>query len=172
MGNFVEVRDSKVQGTGVFVLKEYKPGELVLMIDDSHAVTDESVLTTEQHEFDLDYVDDKIILMQAPEKFINHSCDPNVYVRTLGGVRHVLAMRDIVSGEEITYDYAVNGDNDGTFACHCGSPICRKEYVGNFFKLPIERQKYYLPYLDDWFRTKYQSRLDKLKRSDYEPVAK
>ena len=39
-------------------------------------MTDETELTPEQHEFDLDYIGGKTVLMQSPEKFINHSCDP------------------------------------------------------------------------------------------------
>jgi len=158
----VELRESPTQGTGVFANKSMKSGDVVLIIDDSHLVTDESVLTPQQHEFDLDYVDGKTILMQSPEKFINHSCEPNVYVKTRDGNRCVLAIRDIAVDEEITYDYAVNGDNNGTFVCHCGSSNCRKVYVGDFFKLPIERQQYYLPYLDDWFVEKYREKLSKL----------
>lgn len=158
----VELRESLLQGLGVFACRTFSTGAIVLTIDDTHVVTDESALTADQHEFDLDYVDGKVILMQEPEKFINHSCDPNVYVKTEQNVRNVYTIRDIKAGEEITYDYAVNGDNEGTFECHCGSPICRKVYVGNFFKLPIERQKYYLPYLDVWFAEKYKEQLTKL----------
>lgn len=161
----VAVRESQVQGKGVYALRDFSPGTLVLTIDDSHIVTDETQLTPEQHEFDLDYVAGKTILMQEPEKYINHSCDPNVYVRTRAGVRHVFALRKITRGDEITYDYAVNGDNDGTFLCHCGANICRGIYQGNFFLLPRERQRYYLPYLDGWFVEKYRDILTKLSEA-------
>lgn len=49
----------------------------------------------------------KVILMKEPERSINHSCDPNTYVKTINGVRRVLAMRGIKKGEEITFDYAI-----------------------------------------------------------------
>lgn len=159
----VSVKESPLQGKGVFASKDFKVGDLVLEIDDSYVVTDESVLTPEQHEFDLDYLEDRTILMQEPEKFINHSCDPTTYVRTKEGVRLVLAMRDVKEGDEITYDYAINGDSEGTFECHCGSENCRKVYQGNFFKLPIELQKHYLPYLDIWFVKKHTFDIASLK---------
>ncbi len=155
----VHVATSPMQGQGVFADRGFKTGELVLEIDDTHVVTDETQLTQEQHDFDLDYIGDKQILMQSPEKYINHSCEPNTFVKTKNGVRQVLAMRDISRGEEITYDYAVNGDNDGTFSCHCGSEKCRKTYQGNFFKLQKEIQIQYLPYLDNWFVEKYQDEI-------------
>lgn len=163
MINKVRVKTSKKQGKGVFALQDFNKGDLILIIDDSHVVDDESKLTDEQHAYDLDYLDDKIILMQSPEKFINHSCDPNSYVKTIDGIRKVFAMKPISEGDEITYDYAVNGDNDGTFVCRCGSKKCRRIYQGNFFKLPIEIQKYYLPYLDSWFATKYRNEIAKIR---------
>lgn len=159
----VSVRNSEMQGRGVFSDTDFQVGETVLEIDDSHVVTDETLLTPEQHEFDLDYVGDKTILMQPPEKFINHSCDPNTYVKTFYGVRTVLAMKPIKKDEEITYDYAINGDNDGTFECHCGSGRCRGLYQGDFFKLPIERQREYLPFLDDWFVEKHKEKIQDLQ---------
>lgn len=166
MANNVVVKQSPMQGQGVFASKHFDKGDFVLTIDDTHVVTDETKLTPEQHEFDLDYLADRTIVMQSPEKFINHSCDPNVYVKTENGVRNVYAMREIAEGDEITYDYAVNGDNDGTFPCHCGSKNCRKTYQGNFFKLPTDLQLHYLPYLDQWFINKHKVEIDALRKRE------
>lgn len=161
----VIVKSSPIQGKGVYATVDIKKGNVVLEIDDSHVVTDPSKLTKEQNEYDCDYLENgKVILMQSPEKFINHSCDPSTYVKTINGVRKVLAMRDIKIGDEITYDYSINGDNDGTFACHCGSKICRGIYQGNFFKLPKEIQLKYLPYLDGWFVKQYIGKIERIKK--------
>jgi SET domain-containing protein len=165
MNNNAYVSSSEGQGKGVFASRDFHGGELILEIDDSHIVEDESALTPEQHEFDLDYLADRIVLMQEPEKYINHSCDPTTYVKTKNGVRQVLAMRDIRQGEEVTYDYAVNGDNDGTFLCRCGSKNCRGVYQGDFFKLLNDVQLRYLPYVDDWFAKKHKTEIDALKAS-------
>ena len=161
----VTIKNSPVQGFGVYAGKDFKIGETVLIIDDTHVVTNESKLTPQQHEYDCDYLSNgKVILMQKPEKFINHSCDPNTYVKTIKGIRHVLAMKDIKKGQEITYDYAINGDNDGTFKCNCGSKNCRQIYQGNFFKLSKDIQLKYLPYLDDWFIDDHQKEINSLKK--------
>ena len=159
----VSVKESKTQGKGVFALHDFKKGDVVLQIDDSHVVEDEANLTSEQHELELDYLADKTVVMQEPEKYINHSCDPNTYVKTRNGVREVLAMRDIGQGQEITYDYSINGDNDGTFSCTCGTARCRGVYQGNFFKLPHELQLEYLSYLDDWFVKKHQKEIERVQ---------
>ncbi|MBP9703077.1 SET domain-containing protein-lysine N-methyltransferase [Candidatus Woesebacteria bacterium] len=160
----VEVKNSPIQGKGVYATKSFSVGELVLIIDDSHVVTDESTLTNDDNEFRADYFDNKIVLMQSPEVYINHSCDPNTYVKTIDGIRYVLAMKPIKVGDEITYDYSINGDNEGTFPCHCGSQKCRKVYQGNFFKLAIETQKGYIPYLDSWFTKKHSFEIEELKQ--------
>lgn len=164
MANNVIIKNSTTQGKGVFAFRDFKKDDFVLAIDDSYVVEDETLLTPEQHEFDLDYLGERIILMQEPEKYINHSCDPNVFVKTEKGVRNVYAMKDIFQGNEITYDYSVNGDNEGTFKCNCGSKNCRKVYQGNFFKLPDDIQIKYLPYLDTWFAEKYKKKIYELLR--------
>jgi SET domain-containing protein len=160
----VFVEKSKIHGRAVFASQNFKKGDFVLAIDDSHVVLNESKLTAKQHAFDLDYLENKTILMQAPEKYINHSCDPNVYVKTVKGIRNVYAMRNILKGDEIVYDYSINGFNEGTFKCHCGSKNCQKVYQGNFFKLPVALQQKYLPFLDTWFKRKFKKDIDQLKQ--------
>jgi SET domain-containing protein len=56
--------------------------------------------------------------------YINHSCTPNAYMRTLYG--HVLffALRDIQAGEEITIDYEQTLHPDSK-RCFCGAKNCR-----------------------------------------------
>lgn len=56
--------------------------------------------------------------------YINHSCRPNAYMKTLYG--HVLffALRDIRPGEEITVDYEDTLHPD-TKRCRCGVATCR-----------------------------------------------
>ena len=56
--------------------------------------------------------------------YINHSCQPNAFMRTLYG--HVLffALRDIGPGEEITIDYEQTLHPDSK-RCACGAENCR-----------------------------------------------
>ncbi|TAL31771.1 MAG: SET domain-containing protein-lysine N-methyltransferase [Spirochaetes bacterium] len=54
--------------------------------------------------------------------FMNHSCDPNCWYEG----EMLVARRDIVPGEEITYDYATDcTGRDWDFQCMCGSRECR-----------------------------------------------
>jgi uncharacterized protein len=56
--------------------------------------------------------------------YINHSCEPTAYMKTIYG--HVLffALRDIQPGEEITIDYEITLHPDSK-KCKCGAPSCR-----------------------------------------------
>ena len=165
----VFVGESAIHGKGVFARRDLQAGEAILEIDDSHVVTDPSSLTREQHDFEVDYLaHGKMVIMQPPERYINHSCEPSSYVRTDAGVRKLCAMRAIREGEEITLDYSINGYGDGTFKCTCGQRKCRRVFHADFFQLPKSLQVQYLPYVDGWFREEFKDRIQELKRAEPE----
>jgi SET domain-containing protein len=57
-------------------------------------------------------------------QFVNHSCQPNAFIRIIH--EHILffALRDIEPGEEITLDY-VESYHPDTKGCRCGVKDCR-----------------------------------------------
>jgi SET domain-containing protein len=56
--------------------------------------------------------------------YINHSCQPNSYMRITHGHILFMSLRDIHPGEEITLDYVITlHPNDKR--CHCKAPACR-----------------------------------------------
>jgi uncharacterized protein len=71
--------------------------------------------------------------------FINHSCDPNV---GFAGNIVLVAMRDIKPGEELTTDYALFDDYDGSMPCQCGAPDCRAVITGHDWQRPDLQRKY------------------------------
>jgi hypothetical protein len=147
---------------GVFAAGNFSAGDVVLAIDDSFVVDAEHPAPWgEEHH--CDYLkDEKVVWMQAPERYINHSCDPDVFVRTSGGVRQVIALREIHADEEITYDYCVNGYGDTVWTCRCGAARCRHSIHSDFFHLPLDLQKAYLPLLDEWFRKERSDDIERL----------
>jgi SET domain-containing protein len=56
--------------------------------------------------------------------YINHSCAPNAFMRTVSGHVLILALRDILPGEEITIDYE-NTWHPNSKRCHCRAANCR-----------------------------------------------
>lgn len=56
--------------------------------------------------------------------YINHSCEPNSYMKIIYDHILVLALRDIRPGEEVTIDYHSTLHSDRK-RCTCGAPSCR-----------------------------------------------
>jgi SET domain-containing protein len=50
-------------------------------------------------------------------RFINHSCKPNCWIEIVGQTIWIRASRPIRTGEELTYDYATDGEQ--TIQCRC-----------------------------------------------------
>jgi SET domain-containing protein len=58
-------------------------------------------------------------------RHINHSCDPNAETDIIRGRIWIIATRDIKQGEEITYNYGYDLDDDyQDHPCRCGSAKC------------------------------------------------
>ena len=157
------VRASEIHGRGVFAEKRFLRGDVVLEIDDSDPVLDRSKLTPEQEIFIDVFVGldgkERVTWMKSPERFINHSCDPNTFVLTdrRSGVRRVWALKDIRKDDELTWDYAINIWEEwvAPVPCNCGAENCRKIIRGNYFTLPREVQRRYLPLLDGPFKKRF-----------------
>jgi uncharacterized protein len=164
------VRESAIHGRGVFAKKAFLKGDVLLEIDDSDPVIDRGKLTPEQEIFiDLFVAVDgkqKTTWMKSPERFINHSCAPNSYVQTdmSSGVRRIWALKNIGKGDELTWDYALNIWEEwiGPVPCHCGAENCRRIIQGNYFTLPREIQRAYLPLLDQPFRKRFAKEIQSL----------
>ena len=56
--------------------------------------------------------------------YMNHSCEPNAFMRTHGNRILFFALRDIHAGEEITVDY-IRTYHPDTKRCTCGAHACR-----------------------------------------------
>ena len=57
-------------------------------------------------------------------RFINHSCDPNTFIRCTPVRAEFYARRAIAKGEELTADYGESHHN-GKLPCRCGAARCR-----------------------------------------------
>ena len=65
---------------------------------------------------------------EHPPCSLHHSCDPNLFTKTyeVDGRNRIVfyTRRDIHSGEELTYDYRFEAEDDKV-PCMCGAPNCR-----------------------------------------------
>lgn len=70
------------------------------------------------------------------DDLINHSCDPNAGLKFQHIDIHLVAVRDIAAGEEVTWDYSTTlFETPWVMNCACGSQICRGT-IGDFRSLP------------------------------------
>ncbi len=59
-------------------------------------------------------------------------------------------MRDINSGEQITWDYEMTEKNEHwKMKCKCGNKSCRG-VIGNYKNMPLAIRKKYAGYISDW----------------------
>jgi SET domain-containing protein len=58
-------------------------------------------------------------------QYINHSCEPNADVFIIEGFMIIVALREIVPGEEITVDY-LNSFREDRAVCQCRTSSCRR----------------------------------------------
>jgi hypothetical protein len=67
----------------------------------------------------------KVIDGHGIAMFINHSCDANCETEEIDGRVWIMAIRDIVAGEELCYDYCLYDGDDEEAPCNCGAKNCR-----------------------------------------------
>jgi hypothetical protein len=108
-------------------------------------------------------IDEGLYLLTAenkePNDCFNHSCEPNLgFTGQIG----LVAMRNISTGEELTFDYAMSdGEPYDEFECLCEKPNCRKKITGNDWKLPELWKKY-----DGYFSSYLARRIQKLQQNN------
>jgi SET domain-containing protein len=158
----VRVGSSWIAGLGVFAARSFAAGETVLLLDDSRVVDDKHPLDAAAGELahHCDYLaGGRMVLMPSPECYINSSCEPNTWVVTRDGVRHVVALTAIDAGNEVTYDYLINCHGGVAWQCHCGTGRCRGTIPASFFDLPADEQRRLRALLDGWFVAEHADRL-------------
>jgi len=57
-------------------------------------------------------------------RYINHSCDPNCTLHLTTRTIWIVTQRDITAGEELTYNYGYELDDETAHPCTCGAAHC------------------------------------------------
>ena len=118
----VEVRKSSIHDLGLYALRDFRAGEIVLRWNLSRLISRDELISLpeEERKYTHPFDAERILIVQPPERYVNHSCDNNSEVRDFSDV----AIRNIAAGEEITSDYST--DKSGSkFYCSCGAENCR-----------------------------------------------
>ena len=118
----VIVKKSKIEGKGIFAARDFKKGEIVLRWHGKQLTSGEVKKLPERDKKYVSYSGRKYFFQQSPERFVNHSCDPNTKVGDLCDI----ATKDIKKGEEITSDYSKDLIPGFKMKCLCGSVNCKQ----------------------------------------------
>ncbi len=153
----IRVGEGVETGRGLYAQALIEPGEIVVVqggrIIENSRILDVAILPYSEHYFQIEK--GFFIGAARPESgsweldgafLMNHSCEPNCGVR--GQVTFV-AMRQIGSGEQLTFDYAMTdavypgaGFDDVTIDCRCGSTRCRKTISHTDWRREDLRERY------------------------------
>lgn len=146
---------SKIHGEGVFIGEDLKKGDFIVFLRGKkihwkyHHKTDERKCA---NWFGIGK--DLWIDPDFPLSHINHSCNPNTGIK---GKITLRALRDIKSGEELTFDYSSSDEEiEWTMPCHCGEKNCRKVMTAVQL-LPRAVYNRYLPFVPSYFQRRYRS---------------
>lgn len=133
-------------GKAVFAARSFQPRDIIVeftgeihhrdSIPKTYAGEDDRYFQVGVHRF--------MGASNTVDDLMNHSCDPNGGLKFTEYGIFLIALKPIMVGDEITWDYSTTMyKNDWSMRCRCGSEICRKR-VEEFLELPRERQEYYL----------------------------
>ena len=119
----VIIKNSNIQGKGVFANKNFKKGEVIMRWDTSIILTENQARKIpEKNKKYLVHSNGRYIMARFPEKYLNHSCEPNTKEKNNCDV----AIRDIIKGEELTTDYSKDAPPQLKMLCNCKSRKCKK----------------------------------------------
>lgn len=119
----IGVGDSQIAGKGIFAKRDFKQGDVINIWSGKILSKKEfEALSEDEKIFCSKYSDNEWMLFDEPDKYFNHSCNPN----TVPGDHCEIAKRDIKNGEELTVDYDAEEAAGEPFTCKCGSVSCRQ----------------------------------------------
>ena len=178
----LKIRNTEKYGKGVFAVENIKKGTIIYVLGGERVLSNDLV---ERVISGREKIDDPLqvgkrtyIDLDKISRIFNHSCDQNAGLRKKS---EMFALRDIKTGEEITFDYSLTvAPTEWRMECKCGAPNCRK-VLGDISTVPKRRVREYkiLGALQDYMKKllkqieageyelpKYElAALDKLKRA-------
>lgn len=129
-----------MHGKGVFALQPIQAGETIIEYK-GQVITWKEALKRHPHDPDdpnhtfYFHIDDGRVIDAKvggnAARWINHACDPNCEADEEEGRVFIRALRDLLPGEELFYDYGLIIDEPYTkklkreYVCRCGSANCR-----------------------------------------------
>jgi len=127
----IEKRRSSIQGWGIFAARPITKNTRIIDYAGEKITSRESLKREARYlkkghvwcfKLNHRYVRDAAVGGNLA-RYINHSCRPNCYTQIVGDTIWIRAARNIRTGEELTYDYFIEGEL--SIKCRC-RPGCKK----------------------------------------------
>ena len=144
-GEFV-IKPSKLGGNGLFAVKAFPKGSVLMRLDGVKINGDEAGKLPDNDRKNLLQIGTDLFLDLRGRShfFINHSCSPNCYVKVLVGTAFLMSAIPIGAGSEILIDASLTNLSLGDLTeCRCGSFGCRKT-ISTFQSLPEKTRNRYI----------------------------
>ena len=121
-------------GKGLFSIRDVAKAEVLGILSGKVYSWQESDQGLEDNFFmQIDW--DKWLYVRAPERYLNHSCQPNAKIKN----RKLVALKKISKNTEITIDYDTI-DYWNKMKCYCKAKNCRKVIRG-YSSLALKMRK-------------------------------
>jgi len=149
-----EIKKEGISGKGTFTTSFIAKGEIILATVGKKILVEEFDFLVPPNLITYCFQIDKLhFLCPVDEKslngmfLVNHSCNPNCGIYKNNSL---IAMRDIETSEEITFDYAccdaeypgIPGAAFSTFQCQCHTSECRNVITGKDYQRKDLQNKY------------------------------
>ena len=168
----IEVRNARQGGEGLFATGNIGAGERLLVLGGYVlTVEEEALLDGKLGDNGVQIAEDLVLCATMPDEwgwvnYLNHSCEPNSGFQ---GQIVLVAMRDILSNEQITIDYAMvlHRSTQGLayrLTCLCGSDECRGVITDEDWKIERLQTKYdgyFQPYLQEKIKSRFTDRISR-----------
>ena len=123
MNNLIR-KKSTISGDGIFTVKDISKGEIIYTVPTLKIYNyPKSHCAHIGHNI---YVEDKKIL-----NFINHSCEPNVFLDISKKQPKIIALENIQRGNEVVCDYSKTEVGKFEKDCNCKSENCKGCFMSN-----------------------------------------
>jgi hypothetical protein len=141
---WVEARPSGIHGLGLYAVRSIPAETLVIEYVGERITKRESLRRCESGNPFIFSIDKEYDLDGSVEgnlaRFINHSCAPNCEAQDHDGRIWIVALRQIETGEELTYNYNYDLEDYPDNPCRCGAPDCLGYMVaGELFEVVRQR---------------------------------
>lgn len=166
--NYFIIKKSGIKGKGVFATCQFKKGDKIFHVNlkNLRRYTIKEIKKNKNiNKEHLEYVGNgKYVVDYSAPSFMDHSCNPNCYVKIKANYeKDIYTLRDVQKGEELTHDYTATsidqfgGKGFWKFKCKCGNKKCRRIIHGDFLKMPKNWQRKFYNYLPYYIKKKYKN---------------